>query len=111
MFSQDIKEEGIVESNHYSNADVYSCDAIHERQLDESLLLTLTEYPKHIKGKYKCCHCAYNSGYQQGALLQNFIGLDVDSLGDIDKDATSTFKSIHQAFALGYSDGVKDYLK
>lgn len=82
------------------------CNQVHLRQLDENTLTTLAEHKMHGKGKHKCCQCAYNSGFKQGSLLQNFISLDIDSLGDAHVDPYGCYKSVHQAFAFGYSDGV-----
>ncbi|WP_157442992.1 hypothetical protein [Colwellia piezophila] len=87
-----------------------SCNQVHERRLDESSLTNLAEYQISTKGSYKCCQCAYNSGYQQGSLLQRFISLDIDSLGDTHTGPDGNHKSIHQAFALGYSDGVNSFI-
>jgi len=88
-----------------------TCNQEHVRQFDESKLTSLGEHQMHIKGTHKCCQCAYNSGYEQGALLQVFISLDVRSLGDAHPDKNGHYKSIHQAFALGYSDGVNSFIK
>lgn len=88
-----------------------SCKLPHLKKLDESKLVALGEHQMHIKGAKKCCQCAYNSGYEQGSLLQHFISLDIDSLGDASPDSNGQFKNIHQAFALGYSDGVNSFLK
>jgi hypothetical protein len=89
---------------------VTPCNQVHVRKVDESILTNLAEHQVHVKGVHKCCQCAYNSGYQQGALLQNFISLDVESLGDSHASADGHYKSIHQAFALGYSDGVNSFI-
>ncbi|PKG86251.1 hypothetical protein CXF85_00630 [Colwellia sp. 75C3] len=86
------------------------CNQVHVRQVDESILTNLAEHQMHVKGVRKCCQCAYNSGYQQGALLQKFISLDIESLGDSHASADGHYKSIHQAFALGYSDGVNSFI-
>ncbi|MFQ3313146.1 MAG: hypothetical protein ACI8SC_002350 [Colwellia sp.] len=86
------------------------CNQVHIRQLDESLLTDLVEHQRYVKRAHKCCQCAYNSGYQQGSLLQKFISLDVESLGDAHANADGHYKSIHQAFALGYSDGVNSFI-
>ncbi|ALO33950.1 hypothetical protein CMT41_03810 [Colwellia sp. MT41] len=94
-----------------SRQDKMSCQQDHQRQFDESALTTLAEYQMHGKGKHKCCHCAYNSGFKQGSLLQNFISLDIDSLGDAQVSADGGYKSVHQAFALGYSDGVNSFIR
>lgn len=88
-----------------------SCNQVHLRQIDESMLTSLTADQVRRKGAYKCCQCAYNSGYQQGSLLQKFISLDIESLGDSTVNADDQYKSIHQAFALGYSDGVNSVIK
>jgi hypothetical protein len=87
------------------------CNQIHAKQIDESMLSNLAEHQMHVKGAHKCCQCAYNSGYQQGALLQKFISLDIESLGDSHAGAEGHYKSIHQAFALGYSDGVNSFIR
>ncbi len=86
--------------------DTMPCKQTHSRQVDEDLLESLTGHQLQVKGAIKCCQCAYNSGYQQGALLQKFISLDLESLGDSHASADGSHKSVHQAFALGYSDGV-----
>ncbi|PKI14114.1 hypothetical protein [Colwellia sp. 12G3] len=86
------------------------CKQAHARRVDESLLTDLAEHQMHVKGAHKCCQCAYNSGYQQGSLLQKFISLDIESLGDSHASADGRYKSIHQAFALGYSDGVNSFI-
>ncbi len=88
-----------------------SCDKEHARQFDESLLTDVEEHQLHPKGKHKCCQCAYNSGFQQGAMLQSFISLDIDSLGDAHMGSNGRYKSVHQAFAIGYSDGVNSFIK
>ena len=87
------------------------CHQAHLIVFDESILPNLAEHQMHIKGARKCCQCAYNSGFQQGSLLQEFISLDVDSLGDAKVNAEGHYKSIHQAFAIGYSDGVNKVIK
>jgi hypothetical protein len=87
------------------------CHQMHLKRFDESILTNLAEYQKHVKGAYKCCQCAYNSGYQQGAFLQEFISLDIDKLGDVQVNEDGCYKSVHQAFALGYSDGVNTFIK
>ena len=86
------------------------CNQVHIRQLDESMLTDLAKHQRHVKGAHKCCQCAYNSGYQQGSLLQKFISLDIESLCDAHANVDGHFKSIHQAFALGYSDGVNSFI-
>jgi hypothetical protein len=86
------------------------CNEAHVRLLDESKLTDLAEHQLNGKGMHKCCQCAYNSGYKQGSLLQTFISLDIDSLGDSHTSANGPYKSIHQAFALGYSDGVNAFI-
>jgi len=88
-----------------------TCKKAHVKQIDESLLTDLAEHQLHAKGAHKCCQCAYNSGYEQGSLLQQFISLDIASLGDAPVRADGKQKSIHQAFALGYSDGVNSYIR
>jgi hypothetical protein len=88
-----------------------SCKKVHVKQIDESLLTDLAEHQLHAKGANKCCQCAYNSGYEQGSLLQQFISLDIDSLGDAQVSEDGKQKSIHQAFALGYSDGVNSFIR
>ncbi len=88
-----------------------SCEKVHVKQIDESLLTDLAEHQLHAKGANKCCQCAYNSGYEQGSLLQQFISLDIDSLGDAPVRDDGVQKSIHQAFALGYADGVNSYIR
>ncbi len=87
------------------------CNQVHVRQVDESMLTNLAEHQMHVKGAHKCCQCAYNSGYEQGSLLQQFISLDIESLGDAQVSDDGNQKSIHQAFALGYSDGVNSFIR
>jgi hypothetical protein len=87
------------------------CNQVHVKHIDESRLTNLAEHQMHVKGAYKCCQCAYNSGYQQGSLLQQFISLDIESLGDSHASVDGHYKSIHQAFALGYSDGVNSFIR
>ena len=88
-----------------------SCNKVHLRQVDESMLTNLTVQQVNAKEANKCCQCAYNSGYQQGSLLQKFISLDIDSLGESAANSAEQYKSVHQAFALGYSDGVNSIIK
>jgi len=88
-----------------------TCHQTHERQVDESMLTNLAAHQLHAKGAHKCCQCAYNSGYEQGSLLQQFISLDIESLGDAPVRDDAKQKSIHQAFALGYSDGVNSFIR
>lgn len=92
---------------------VLLCNQEHLIHIDEAVLtdLTLPQVNSHSpqvnsKAVGKCYLCAYNSGYQQGSLLQKFISLDIDSLGESGVSRDGTYKSVHQAFALGYSDGV-----
>ena len=87
------------------------CNQVHVRQFDESALVNLAEHQMHAKGAHKCCQCAYDSGYRQGSLLQRFISLDIDSLGDAPTSIDGHYKSVHQAFALGYSEGVNSFIK
>ena len=96
--------------NRVNKEQVMSCKQSHVKKLDESKLVALGEHQMHIKGAKKCCQCAYNSGYEQGALLQHFISLEIDNLGDATPDAKGQYKNVHQAFALGYSDGVNSFL-
>ncbi len=91
--------------------DSLSCNQAHPRTIDESILSNLAAHQMHVKGAHKCCQCAYNSGYQQGSLLQKFISLDIESLGDSHASSDGHYKSIHQAFALGYSDGVNSFIR
>ena len=90
---------------------IMACNQEHVRFVDENLLEDVGEHQMHIKGANKCCQCAYNSGYQQGSLLQEFISLDIDRLGDSPPNSEGRYKSIHQAFALGYKDGVNSFIK
>ncbi len=87
------------------------CNKVHEKKFDENLLADVAEHQLHPKGKHKCCQCAYNSGFKQGALLQSYISLDIDSLGDASTRPNGPYKSVHQAFAMGYSDGVNSFIK
>ena len=87
------------------------CNKDHVRYVDETLLTNLAAHQLPAKGANKCYQCAYNSGYQQGALLQEFISLNIDSLNDSQVSTDGPYKSIHQAFALGYSDGVNSFIR
>lgn len=91
--------------------DKMPCNKVHVRQFDESTLPDLAEHQMHGKGAHKCCQCAYDSGYQQGSLLQTFISLDIDSLGDAPRSSNGRYKSVHQAFSQGYSDGVNSFIQ
>jgi len=91
--------------------DKMPCNQVHVRQFDESTLPDLEAYQMHGKGLHKCCQCAYNSGYQQGSLLQTFISLDIESLGDAHTSSNGRYKSVHQAFSQGYNDGVNSFIR
>jgi len=91
--------------------DKMPCNQIHVRHFDESTLPDLEPHQMHGKGLHKCCQCAYNSGYQQGSLLQTFISLDIDSLGEAHTSANGGYKSVHQAFSQGYNDGVNSFIR
>ncbi len=91
--------------------DKMPCNRTHVRQFDESTLPDLEEYQVQGKGIHKCCQCGYNSGFQQGALLQTFISLDIESLGDAHVSPNGRYKSVHQAFSLGYRDGVNSFIR
>jgi len=91
--------------------DKMPCNQVHVRQFDESTLPDLEEYQMQGKGIHKCCQCAYNSGFQQGSVLQTFISLDIESLGEAQPSANGRYKSVHQAFSLGYSDGVNSFIR
>jgi len=117
---QNLREEGVSETGIITEVHPLKikdrkakmpCNQEHVRQFDESMLPDLAEHKKHGKGAHKCCQCAYNSGYQQGSTLQTFISLDIDSLEDSHTSANGHYKSVHQAFALGYSDGVNSFLR
>lgn len=86
------------------------CNQTHPLRLDESTLTTLSNHQMHDNGRHKCCQCAYNSGYVQGRALQSSISLDVEGLGDSQARVDGRHKSVHQAFALGYSDGIRDFI-
>lgn len=86
------------------------CNSEHIRHLDESRLATLDRHQKHDHGRHKCCQCAYNSGYAQGRELSTSIHLNIDELGDSQAERDGRHRSVHQAFALGYSDGVRDFI-
>jgi len=91
--------------------DKMPCNKVHVRQFDESTLPDLEPHQMNGKGVHKCCQCAYNSGYQQGSLLQTFISLDIDSLGDSHTSENGRYKSVHQAFSQGYNDGVNSFIR
>lgn len=107
--------EGTVETSRVQKINEQTqsamCSQEHIKHLDENRLKDLKQHQMHIKGARKCCRCAYNSGYQQGLLMQHFISLDIDSLGDASPNKEGNYKSVHQAFALGYSDGVNSFLR
>ncbi|MBU2872013.1 hypothetical protein [Colwellia sp. E2M01] len=103
-----IKQQG---TEQFSKSITMPCNKEHLRLIDESTLADVDEHQMHIKGAHKCCQCAYNSGFKQGALLQEFISLDIDQLGDALPNAQGRYKSIHQAFAIGYKDGVNSFIK
>jgi hypothetical protein len=87
------------------------CNQVHVRQFDESSLPDLESHQMHGKGANKCCKCAYNSGFQQGSVLQTFISLDIDSLGEAPRSSNGRYKSVHQAFSQGYNDGVNFFIQ
>jgi hypothetical protein len=87
------------------------CTNTHVKRLDEETLTNLTHHQMEGQGRHKCCQCAYNSGYQQGAQLKTNICLDIASLGNTQASADGRHKSVHQAFALGYSHGINAYIK
>lgn len=108
------KAGSIVQKTNVNETDedhAMTCKQSHLKKLDESKLSYVDKHQVRAKGERKCCQCAYNSGYQQGSLLQEFISLDVDSLGDIAESEDGRYKSVHQAFALGYQDGVNSVIK
>lgn len=115
QYEVDVSIADIAKTSHQlrmiDGNDKKSCNKEHARQFDESLLADIEEHQLHPKGKHKCCQCAYNSGFQQGAMLQSFISLDIDSLGDAHMGANGHYKSVHQAFAIGYSDGVNSFIR
>ena len=126
MFSTDLNLNSTLQAKAVSGADIVAkpprlkiinrkdkmpCNQAHVRQFDESTLPDLEEYQMQGKGIHKCCQCAYNSGFQQGSLLQTFISLDIESLGEAHTSANGRYKSVHQAFSLGYSDGVNSFIR
>ncbi|WP_024870566.1 hypothetical protein [Tolumonas lignilytica] len=64
----------------------------------------------HEHGRHKCCLCAYNQGYEQGFQLSENPRLVIDDLGDSQAHLDGRHKSVHQAFALGYSHGIRDFI-
>jgi len=86
------------------------CTETHDRNVDESELASLTRHQMHDHGRHKCCQCAYNSGYQQGLTLQTTINLDIENLGDSQASSEGRHRSVHQAFALGYSHGIEAFI-
>jgi hypothetical protein len=86
------------------------CNNPHSRTLDENQLTNLTRHQMHDHGRHKCCQCAYNSGYDQGFALQESIRLDINALGDSQASGDGRHRSVHQAFALGYSHGIQDFI-
>lgn len=120
LLSRDLEKEVVLAAGIIADTqrltktnrnDKMKCTHVHLRQLDESTLTTLAEHKMHGKGRHKCCQCAYNSGFNQGSLLQSFISLDIESLGDAHAGSAGRYKSVHQAFALGYSDGVTSFIR
>ncbi|WP_330959290.1 hypothetical protein [Photobacterium sp. 53610] len=86
------------------------CANHHIRTLNENELSNLTRHQMHDHGRHKCCQCAYNQGYEQGFQLRETVTLDINALGDSQSDADGRHKSVHQAFALGYSHGIRDFI-
>lgn len=87
------------------------CNNPHARLLDENRLITLSNHQMHEHGRHKCCQCAYNQGYEQGSQLMENIVLNINALGDSQASGDGRHKSVHQAFALGYIDGVNDFIE
>lgn len=86
------------------------CNNGHIKRLDENQLTTLNKHQMHNHGRHKCCQCAYNQGYEQGAQLSENITLNINALGDSQADGDGRHKSVHQAFALGYIHGINDFI-
>ncbi|HCE2683336.1 hypothetical protein V3H21_22625 [Vibrio parahaemolyticus] len=87
------------------------CQHSHRVTLDENALHTeLEKHQKHGYGRHKCCQCAYNIGFDQGVILSANPVLDITRLGDSQADADGRHRSVHQAFARGYHDGVSHYI-
>ena len=86
------------------------CNANHALRLDEDKLTTLKEHQMNGHGRHKCCQCAYNQGYEQGAQLRENISLNINALGDTQAGGDGRHKSVHQAFALGYIDGINHFI-
>lgn len=86
------------------------CNAAHALRLDEDKLTTLNEHQMNAHGRHKCCQCAYNQGYAQGAQLSENIALNINALGNSQAGRDGRHKSVHQAFALGYFDGINNFI-
>ena len=86
------------------------CNINHARIISEARLADLSNHQMHNNGRHKCCQCAYNSGYDQGARLSTAPTLNIDDLGTSQAAADGRHKSVHQAFALGYSDGIEEFI-
>lgn len=87
-----------------------ACNNQHTRRLDENQLRTLSNHQMHDHGRHKCCQCAYNQGYDQGSQLSVNVSLRISALGDSQASGDGRHKSVHQAFALGYIDGINDFI-
>ena len=87
------------------------CTNPHARLVSEERLLTLEEHQKHNHGRHKCCQCAYNVGFEQGLELSREPKFSIDELGHSQASVDGRHRSVHQAFALGYSDGVAAFIE
>lgn len=87
-----------------------SCNLNHDFVINTERLVNLEKHQMHDHGRHQCCQCAYNQGYQQGLILSTNMHLDMEVLPISQAEKDGRHRSIHQAFALGYSDGVADFI-
>lgn len=87
-----------------------ACTIVHSLKLDEERLKSLDSHQKHGYGRHQCCQCAYNQGYNYGIVLSDNLRLDIEQLPETQAERDGRHKSVHQAFALGYADGVSDLI-
>lgn len=58
------------------------------------------------RGRHRCCGCAYEQGFAIGRQRKLNVSFDYEQL-PYNQAGTGRHKSVHAAFALGYSDGVQ----
>lgn len=59
------------------------------------------------EGRHRCCGCAYDRGHSAGLQREEKFDLKLDEL-DESQAGTVRHKSPHEAWALGYLQGVRD---